>query len=47
MTKEKICYYCKHVLNVGTFCPSYKCEVTGEKKESFDTCNNWKDYEEE
>lgn len=47
MEKERICYFCKHVKNEGTFCPAYKCALTDEKKESFDSCQDWKDYEEE
>jgi hypothetical protein len=46
MTKEKICYYCKKVKNVGIYCPKYQCGKTGETKESFDTCDDWEDYEE-
>jgi len=47
MDKERICYYCKNVYNDGITCPAYKCEKTGERKESFDTCSDWEDYEEE
>lgn len=46
MIRERICYYCKHITNEGTFCPVYRCGKTGQKKESFDTCRDWEDYEE-
>lgn len=45
MEKERICYFCKHVKNDGIACPSYKCGRTGDEKESFDTCQEWEDYE--
>lgn len=47
MEKERICYFCKHIENDGVICPAYKCGRTGDKKESFDTCQEWKDYEDE
>ncbi len=46
MTKERICYYCKHA-EVGFICPSRKCRKTGRKVEDFDFCNEWEDYEED
>lgn len=38
--KEQICYYCKNCENHGFLCPEYKCKLTGEKVESFDSCSS-------
>ena len=46
MAKEQICYYCKHSGNVGLLCPEYRCEKTGQKKESFDSCSDWEGCDE-
>jgi len=47
MNEEQICYNCKHVRNEGTFCPLYKCALNGEKRESYDSCPEWEDYEDD
>ena len=47
MAKEQICYYCKHWSCHGVFGLTHKCDVSGDKTESFDTCRDWEDSNDE
>lgn len=41
MSKEQICYYCRKWQRLGVFGLDNRCSDTGEKKESFDSCNGF------
>ena len=43
---ERICYYCRHcqVADIGMV--NRRCEKTGKKVETFDSCNEWESEKE-